>query len=99
MGATSGHFHAFQKERLGWLGNGISTASVDGAYSLEPYESIGANSKALKILKSTDPTTGKKTYYYLEYRAKVGFDAGLSGGVVLHSGSESSADSSYTWDT
>lgn len=102
MGATSGHLNTFQKERLGWLNYGTSppltTVTADGTYWMDAYEPVGSNSKALKIVKSTDPSTGKKTYYYLEYRAKSGFDGGLSSGVVAHTGSESSANSSYTWD-
>lgn len=34
----------------------------------------------------------------MEYRAKLGFDSGLLNGVILHTGSESSANSSYLWD-
>jgi hypothetical protein len=58
----------------------------------------------LKILKSTDPTTGKKTWYYVEYRQAIGFDSFLSGnsnvtnGVVVHTGSESSGNSGYLLD-
>jgi hypothetical protein len=32
---------------------------------MDAYTPAGSNPKALKILKSTDPSTGKKTYYYL----------------------------------
>lgn len=108
MGSTSGHFNAFQKERLGWLAYGSSppleTAGLDATYWVAGYETLGATSKALKILKSTDSHTGKKTWYYVEYRQAVGFDSFLSGnanvlnGVVLHTGSESSGDTSYLLD-
>ncbi|HEY3305842.1 MAG TPA: NEW3 domain-containing protein [Candidatus Binatia bacterium] len=100
-----GHFTAFQKERLGWLNfdDGIhvmppiTTVTTDGVYSIGSYESQDSNPKALKILKSTDPSTGKRTYYYVEHRAGSS-DTLLPWAVVLHTGSESSADSSYMWD-
>lgn len=105
---SSGHFNAFQKERLGWLNYGtsppVTTVQADGTYWLDPYESLGSNPKALKILKSTDPSTGKKTWYYVEYRKALGFDNFLSSnsnvlnGVVVHTGSESSGNSSYLLD-
>jgi uncharacterized repeat protein (TIGR01451 family) len=109
MGNTSnGHFNTFQKERLGWLNYGVSppitTVQADGVYSLDPYESAGSNPKALKILKSTDPTTGNGTWYYVEYRQAIGFDSFLStnknvlSGVVIHTGSESTGNSSYLLD-
>ena len=108
MGYSTGHYNAFQKERLGWLNHGASppimTVQADGTYWLDPYESMGGNPKALKILKSTDPTTGMKTWYYVEFRQAIGFDSFLSGnsnvlnGVVIHTGSESSANSSDLLD-
>src|SRR3989454_5276368 len=83
MGNTAaGHFNAFQKERLGWLGYGVSppitTVQGGGTYALDPYEADGSGANALKILQSTDPTTGKKTWYYVEYRQAIGFDNFLS---------------------
>ncbi len=105
---SSGHFNAFQKERLGWLNYGtsppIATVQTDGVYSLDPYETAGANPKALKILQATNPTTGKRTWYYVEYRRATGFDSFLStnsnvlNGVVVHTGSESTGNSSYLLD-
>ena len=107
-GSYTAHFNAFQKERLGWLNYGssppITTVQADGTYWLDPYESLGVSPKVLKILKSTDPSTGKKTWYYVEYRRALGFDSFLSGngnvlnGVVVHTGSESSGNSSYLLD-
>jgi hypothetical protein len=108
MGSSSYHFNSFQKERLGWLNyNGsppMTTVATDGVYWISPYETDTNDPKALKIRKSTDPITGKKTVYYLEARRPIGFDGGLSGnanvmnGVLVRSGSESSADSSYLLD-
>src|SRR5205085_3337607 len=68
--AYPGHYNAFQKEQLGWLNYGsspsITTVTTSGTYILEAYESVNSGPKALKILKSTDSTTGAKTWYYLE---------------------------------
>ena len=108
MGASAYHYNAFQKERLGWLDYNVSppitTVGADGIYWIAPYESNDPNPKALKILKSIDPSTGRKTYYYVEYRQPIGFDAALStnsnvvNGVVLHIGTESSGNSNYLLD-
>jgi hypothetical protein len=103
-----GHFNAAQKERLGWLGYGtsppVTTVQAEGTYLIEPIETPGVGAKALKILKSTDPSTGKKTWYYLELRQAIGFDDFLSSngnvlnGVVVHLGTESTGNSIYLLD-
>jgi Gametolysin peptidase M11/NPCBM-associated, NEW3 domain of alpha-galactosidase len=111
MGSTSsGHYNAFQKERLGWLASGaqppISTAAASGSYSIGAYEVATAEPKALKVLKSTNPTTGVKTWYYLEYRRPVGFDAGLGtlyasnlvSGVLIRTATDGDRNSSYLLD-
>jgi hypothetical protein len=108
MGGARGHYNAFQKERLGWLNGGatppITTVEAGGQYLIDAYESLGSNPKALKILKSTDPTSGAKTWYYVEYRQPSGFDGFLAGnyniknGVVVHTGVESNGNSSYLLD-
>jgi hypothetical protein len=108
MGYSTGHYNAFQKERLGWLNYGasppITTVQADGTHWLDPYETVGSNPKALKVLKATDPTSGKKTWYYVEFRQAIGFDSFLSGnsnvlnGVVIHTGSELSDNSSDLLD-
>jgi hypothetical protein len=108
-GTAAGHFNAFQKERLGWLNYASSppilTVQADGTYWLEPYETgPGVDPKALKILKSVDPTMGTKTWYYVEYRQAVGFDSFLSSngnvlnGVVVHVGTENGGNSSDLLD-
>lgn len=107
------HYSAFQKERLGWLNYGnspaITAVSSSGSYTITPYEQ-GSGPKALKILKSTDPTTGAKTWYYLEARQAVGFDSYLSSsdfsaqhqnetsGVLFHIGTDGNANSSDVLD-
>ena len=108
MGSSSYHFNAFQKERLGWLNYGasppITSASSNGSYPIYPLETLGNNPKAVKILKSTNTSTGKSAYYYAECRQPIGFDAGLSSnanvlnGLVIHTGDEASGNSSYLLD-
>jgi hypothetical protein len=116
MGAAyPGHYNAFQKERLGWLNYGssppITTVTTSGTYILEAYELASPGPKALKILKSTDSTTGAKTWYYVEARQPLGFDSVLNttastvgivstipNGVLLHLGTESSPNSSRLLD-
>jgi hypothetical protein len=118
MGASqpdSPHFGAVQKERLGWLNYGtspsITTVSAPGTYVINAYELGVLGSKALKILKSTDPITGAKTWYYLESRQAVGFDAFLTNGscescytqnetngVLIHTGTDGNVSSSDLLD-
>jgi hypothetical protein len=105
MGATKGHYNAFQKERLGWLSSSqIMTVAGTGTYSVAPFETLNADVKALKILKSVDPNTGKRTFYYVELRQAIGYDAFMSAwpnvlsGVTIHTGSESSGNTSYLLD-
>ncbi len=103
-----GHYNAFQKERLGWLSRGVSppitTVTTSGTYALTTFERNELEPKALKILKSTDPTTGKRTWYYLESRQAVGFDgfladnANVLNGILVHTGSEATGDSSFLLD-
>ena len=102
MGGTSnGHMNAFQKERLGWLNYGssppIRTVTASGVYTLDPYAPAGSGSKALRILKSVDGS-GKRTWYYLEARTQNGFDSGTAPGVIVHTGSEATGNSSNMFD-
>ncbi len=111
MGAnTAGHFNAFQKERLGWLNAGaqppIATATASGSYQIGAYEAATASAKALKVLKSTNAATGAKTWYYIEYRQPIGFDAVLTSlyqsnlvnGVLIRTGTDGDRNSSYLLD-
>ena len=101
-------YNAFQKERLGWLNYGsspaIQTVTTSGTYTITPYEN-GAGPNALKVLQSTNPTTGAKTWYYLEARQAIGFDAFLTTwpydstqnettGVLFHLGTDGNSNSS-----
>jgi hypothetical protein len=96
-----GHLNAFQKERLGWLNYGesppVQTVTASGTYLVDAMSVAGLNPKALKILKGADGS-GNRTWYYLEARAKAGFDSGAAPGVLLHTGSEASGNSSYQID-
>jgi hypothetical protein len=105
---AAGHFNAFHKDRLGWLEYGtsppITIVQTDGLYPIEPLETAGTGPKALAILKATDASTGKQTWYYVENRRALGFDSFLSSnsnvlnGVVIHTGSPSDGNSSYLLD-
>ena len=103
MGMSSiGHFNAFQKERLGWLNYGsspgIQNVTSSGTYWVEAYGTpSNGGPKALRILKSTD-SGGGRTWYYIESRAQLGFDNGFARGVTIHSGSETTGNSSYQID-
>lgn len=109
---ASPHYNAFQKERLGWLNYGaspsIQTVTTSGTYTIYPYEVAGAGPNALKILQSTDPTTSAKTWYYLESRQPVGFDAFIATasyanqnettGVLFHLGTDGNGSSGELLD-
>ncbi len=106
---TPGHFNAFQKERLGWLGfgssPGLDVVDLDGSYALEPYEIEPAAAPAgAKILRYVDPATGRGNWLYLEYRQALNFDDFLAGntnvlnGVVVHKAVEGDPYSSQLLD-
>lgn len=91
-GQAGGHYDAFNKEQLGWLGNVAATpatptggqpvvasVSASGRYSLETYSTpAGTLPKALKLPRGVDPATGAMRWYYIEYRQAVGSDAVLA---------------------
>ena len=109
---ASADYNAFQKERLGWLNYGaspsIQTVTTSGSHTIYPYELGGTGPNALKILKSTDPTTGAKTWYYLEARQATGSDAFLTNptyytqnettGVLFHIGTDGNGNTSDLLD-
>ena len=106
--ANSAHFNLYQKDRLGWVNSGsnapITTVTSSGNYWVDAYETGNMLSKGLKILKSTDPVTGFRTWYYVEHRSPIGFDNFLNGntnvlnGVVVRTGSEASPQDTYLLD-
>jgi gametolysin peptidase M11/MG2 domain-containing protein len=110
MGSGQGHYNSFQKERLGWLNYGssppITSVTASGAYTLAPYETADSNSKALKILKFTNPANGLSYSYYIEYRQPLGFDSfitsmayeNMTNGVVIHLAQQGAPNSSNLLD-
>lgn len=88
------HFNALQKDLLGWIGAagtpGVTTVAASGRFQLTPFAAGGTASKALKIPRGIDALTGEMSYYYVEYRQRIGFDATLGGnltqGVLVHVG-------------
>ena len=109
---ASPHYNSFQKERLGWLNYSaspsIQTVTSSGAYTIYPYELGGSGPNALKVLQSTNSTTGAKTWYYVEARQAIGFDAFLTNsiyytqnettGVLFHLGTDGNGNSSELLD-
>ncbi|MFC5578013.1 Calx-beta domain-containing protein [Lysobacter niabensis] len=103
----TGQFNPFQKERLGWLNDGISppitTVATSGRYSIEPYSASTVGPKALKIPRGTD-NNGKKLWFYLEYRQPIGGDSvlantgNLTQGVMVRTATEGDSLSSYQLD-
>ena len=106
---ASPDYNAFQKERLGWLNYGaspsIQTVTSSGTYTIYPIELAGTGPNALKVLQSTNSTTGAKTWYYVETRQAVGFDAFLTTwpysttqntttGALFHLGTDGDGNSS-----
>jgi hypothetical protein len=111
MGSVgTGHYNAFMKERLGWIGSAdspsVTTVTSSGVYLLEPLSAPSTGgAKALRILKSVDPATGARTWYYIEARQAIGYDAALTslgtnvfGGVIIQTASTSDANSSDLLD-
>ena len=98
---TSGHMTAFQKERLGWLNYGssppIEVVGQSGSYWIDAMSAPTAGAKALKILKSVD-SSGRRTWFYVESRGNAGFDSGVTPGVLVHTGSEASGNTSLQYD-
>lgn len=110
-GAADGHFNAFQKERLGWLGYGVSpaiqTIDASGVYHLEPYSAQTGGTKAVRVRRDIDPATGQQRWFYLEFRQPTGYDSFLSTsrygsnvtkGVLFHLGTDNDPASSYVVD-
>lgn len=105
------HFSSFQKQRLGWLNDGaaaqLQTVTASGSYTLDPYEVTGGiRPRSLRVLKSIDASTGKKSWYYIEYRQPLGFDSALPSlynsnlvkGVQLRIATDDEPNSSHLLD-
>ncbi len=107
----TGHFNAYQKGRLGWLGYGESPPTTyvdtDGLYTLEPLETDTNGVKALVMLKEAPaPGYPYPAWYTIEYRQALGLDKSLGTtattnvlrGVVIHTNSRVGAIKSYLLD-
>jgi M6 family metalloprotease-like protein len=118
-GFASPHFNAYHKDKLGWLDNGVSPpitfVATSGSFTIGTMSMPADGApKGLRILRSTNATTGEETYLYVEHRARVGFDATLQNGrnasnqivplafedgVILHLGQSQNRDTSRLIDT
>ena len=106
---TVGHLNAFNKERLGWLASSnIIAVNSAGSFTLAPTSNPTTSAKALKIAKGLD-ASGAPSYYYLEYRQPLGFDAQITDrgvvdpanvfqGVTVRQASPSNGNSGYLLD-
>jgi hypothetical protein len=103
-GKFSGHYNAFHKEQLGWLGfDTIETGPVQVAmtehYFLQPLESLaGGGPAALRIFRSR-LADGSKDYYSLEFRQQMGADrllpVSLTRGILIRHINDKNPDSSH----
>jgi hypothetical protein len=100
------HFNAFEKERLGWLNDGVSppmhNVTASGRYTIQPYSSSSVGPKAIKIPKGLDQF-GWPSYYYVEYRQRIGADSvldmgNMAQGVIVRMASPQDSNSSYQLD-
>lgn len=106
---TVGHFNGFNKERLGWLASGnITTVASSGSFYIKPNSVASSAAKVLKIPNGLD-SSGAASYYYVEYRQPVGFDAKITergvidsanmfNGVTVRQASPSNGNSGYLLD-
>ncbi|SDS39385.1 Ig-like domain-containing protein [Pseudomonas oryzae] len=106
---TVGHFNGFNKERLGWLASGnIINVASSGSFYIKPNSVATSSAKVLKIPNGTD-SSGAASYYYVEYRQPVGFDAKITergvidttnmfNGVTIRQASPSNGNSGYLLD-
>ena len=99
MGASTGHFNAFQKQRLGWLGYGasppITAVESSGVYTIDAYELPGTGPKALKIARAQTLDA-----FWVEYRRNdQGVDQGIfRSGVFVHLANDTNPNSSQLLD-
>lgn len=83
---TVGHFNLFSKERLGWLASGnLLTVGSAGSFTLQPNSLPTSAAKGLKIARGLD-ASGRPSYYYVELRKPLGFDAQITDRGVVDAG-------------
>ncbi|WP_105258430.1 Ig-like domain-containing protein [Pseudoalteromonas sp. T1lg88] len=77
-GPDIGYFNTFQKEQMGWLEGAHAAKTIEvtqsGTYSIANYETQTNQPVTIKVPRGIDSTTGKKSWFYIEYRQSVGFD-------------------------
>jgi len=85
MGGRTAHHNAAHKQDLSWLeSSNIVTATSSGNYTIEPLETAGTGTKAVKIIRDDN------YFFYLEFRQAIGYDSFLSSdpnvlnGVLIH---------------
>jgi hypothetical protein len=98
MGNARGHFNAFQKSRLGWIGYddspSIATVTSSGTFTLPAYENASSEPIALRVPRGTSGQS-----FYVEFRRNIGQDANLvRTGVFIHLASDSDPNSSWLLD-
>ncbi len=90
MGSGTGHFTPPSKYALGWLdGEIVDVTGTGGTFLLEPYETDGAGTKALRIPVPWPNDRYRETRnYYVSYRRPLGFDSAYpelaTDGAMLH---------------
>ena len=103
---AAAHVSPFAKERIGWLNDGVSPAitqvSAAGRFNIEAYSSASVGAKAIKIQRGVDGS-GRKLWYYVEYRQLIGNDAvltsgNLTQGLVIRTATEGDDNSSTLLD-
>ena len=76
-----GYFNIFQKERLGWMNTNsapeVAQVENDGVFTIGPFEQNNGLPVAVKIPRGLDPATGKKRWFYIEYRQSLAHDSFL----------------------
>ena len=111
QGQRPGNFNTFNMELLGWFSSGdVQTASSSGQYDIEPYGAArNGLPKSIKVERGQNPDTGRREWFFIEYRTAVGYDsiidedsafdsANLHNGVVIRIGEENSVNSGYMLD-
>ncbi|MDP3703990.1 MAG: hypothetical protein Q8R78_06340, partial [Candidatus Omnitrophota bacterium] len=85
MGTSAqGHFNAVHKDRLAWLTPAnVVTVGRSGRYTLSPLELPSIGPQTLRLIKAVDGA-GRRTWYSLEYRQRIGLDAALPQSAVLN---------------
>ena len=104
--SPSGHYNAFNKERLGWLSvdsGDLAVVDTNGIYNLEPYViAPSGRLKGLKVRRKINPANGEIMWYYVEFRQPIGLDGFVpfadNSGPLIHIHDEVGSDGSHLLD-